>query len=138
MPRPRGCRHGSSVRRDAEPGPSFSRSVSGGSMQMRQGTLVLAFALGTGAIAGLPAQGVDSHCTDPAIVGVTLHGGDACQKVADLFNYMNMQIGTWVAGGNPTLGQGGTLGGLGHVSVGVRANVMEATLPAVDEIQVQS
>ena len=65
----------------------------------------------------------------PAIVGVAHQGGDACQKVADLFNYMNMQLGTWVAGGNPTLGQGGTLGGLGHFSVGVRANVMKATIP---------
>ena len=69
-------------------------------MDIRHGTLVLALALGTGATAALPAQSIDSHCTDPAIVGVTLHGGDACQKVADLFNYMNMQIGTWVAGGN--------------------------------------
>jgi hypothetical protein len=49
-----------------------------------------------------------------------------------------MQLGTWVAGGNPTLGQGGTLGGLGHISIGVRANVMKATIPSVDEIQVQA
>jgi len=51
---------------------------------------------------------------------------------------MNMQIGTWVAGGNPTLGQGGTLGGLGHFAVGVRANVMKASIPRVDDIQVQT
>ncbi len=107
-------------------------------MNVRHGTLVFAFALGIGATAALPAQTVDSHCTDPAIVGANLHGGDACQKVADLFNYMNVQIGTWVAGGNPTLGQGGTLGGLGHFAVGVRANVMRATIPKVNEITVQS
>ncbi len=107
-------------------------------MDIRHGTLVLALALGTGATAALPAQSIDSHCTDPAIVGVTLHGGDACQKVADLFNYMNMQIGTWVAGGNPTLGQGGTLGGLGHFAVGVRANVMKASIPKVNDISVAS
>ncbi|MBA2685369.1 MAG: hypothetical protein H0U66_12855 [Gemmatimonadaceae bacterium] len=104
-------------------------------MDIRHGSLVVAFALG--AAAALPAQSIDPHCTDPSIVGVAHQGGDACQKVADLFNYMNMQIGTWVAGGNPTLGQGGTLGGLGHFAVGVRANVMKATIPKVDEINVQ-
>jgi len=104
-------------------------------MDIKHGWLVVAFALG--AAAALPAQSIDPHCSDPAIVGVAHQGGDACQKVADLFNYMNMQLGTWVAGGNPTLGQGGTLGGLGHFSVGVRANVMKATIPNVDQIQVQ-
>jgi len=104
-------------------------------MDIKHGSLVVAFALG--AAAALPAQSIDPHCSDPAIVGVAHQGGDACQKVADLFNYMNMQLGTWVAGGNPTLGQGGTLGGLGHFSVGVRANVMKATIPNVDQIQVQ-
>jgi hypothetical protein len=104
-------------------------------MDIRRGSLLVAFALG--AAAALPAQSIDPHCSDPSIVGVAHQGGDACQKVADLFNYMNMQLGTWVAGGNPTLGQGGTLGGLGHFSVGVRANVMKATIPNVDQIQVQ-
>lgn len=104
-------------------------------MDIRHGTLVLACALGTAAT--LPAQSIDPHCTDPSIVGITHSGGDACQKVADLFNYMNMQLGTWVAGGNPTLGQGGTLGGLGHFSAGVRVNVMKATIPRVGDIQVQ-
>lgn len=104
-------------------------------MDIKHGWLVVAFALG--AAAALPAQSIDPHCSDPAIVGVAHQGGDACQKVADLFKYMNMQLGTWVAGGNPTLGQGGTLGGLGHFSVGVRANVMKATIPNVDQIQVQ-
>ena len=104
-------------------------------MDIRHGSLVVACALG--AAAALPAQSIDPHCSDPSIVGIAHQGGDACQKVADLFNYMNMQLGTWVAGGNPTLGQGGTLGGLGHFSVGVRANVMKATIPNVDQIQVQ-
>jgi hypothetical protein len=104
-------------------------------MDIRHRTFLVACALSTAAT--LPAQSIDPHCTDPAIVGITHQGGDACQKVADLFNYMNMQLGTWVAGGNPTLGQGGTLGGLGHFSVGVRANVMKATIPNVDQIQVQ-
>ncbi|MBK5188020.1 MAG: hypothetical protein JJD97_07225 [Gemmatimonadaceae bacterium] len=105
-------------------------------MDIRHGTFMVACALGLAS--ALPAQSIDPHCTDPAIVGIANQGGDACQKVADLFNYMNMQLGTWVAGGNPTLGQGGTIGGLGHFAVGVRANVMKATIPSVDEIHVQS
>ena len=35
---------------------------------------------------------------------------DACQKAVDLFQYMAPQLGTVIAGGNATLGQGGTLG----------------------------
>jgi hypothetical protein len=107
-------------------------------MKIRYGTLLVAFALGMAPAIALPAQAIDSHCTDPGIIGPTHQGGDACQKVADLFNYMNMQLGTWVAGGNPTLGQGGTLGGAGHISVGLRVNAMKATIPSVDEIQVQA
>ncbi len=103
-------------------------------MNIRYGTLLVVSALGFAT--ALPAQTIDSHCTDPAIVGTAHQGGDACQKVADLFKYMNMQLGTWVAGGNPTLGQGGTLGGPGHIAVGLRANVMRATIPAVDQIHV--
>lgn len=105
-------------------------------MNIRHAACILACAAGS--TAALPAQSIDPHCSDPAIVGVAHEGGDACQKVADLFNYMNMQLGTWVAGGNPTLGQGGTLGGPGHFAVGVRANVMKATIPAVDDIQVRT
>jgi len=104
-------------------------------MDTRCRMLIAAFSLGS-AVA-LPAQSIDPHCSDPSIVGAGQEGGDACQKVADLFNYMNMQLGTWVAGGNPTLGQGGTLGGLGHFAVGVRANVTKATIPKVNDIQVQ-
>jgi hypothetical protein len=102
-------------------------------MRIRHSTTLIVSALGIAA--ALPAQSIDSRCTDPGIVGTAHQGGDACQKVADLFTYMNMQLGTWVAGGNPTLGQGGTLGGLGRISVGLRVNAMKATIPSVDGIQ---
>ncbi len=105
-------------------------------MVTRHGIAVIA--LFFGAASTLPAQAIDPHCADPAVVGTLHQGGDACQKVADLFNYMNMQLGTWVAGGNTTLGQGGALGGLGHFAIGVRANVMRATIPSVNDIQVQT
>ncbi|MBX6331981.1 MAG: hypothetical protein IRY91_09045 [Gemmatimonadaceae bacterium] len=77
------------------------------------------------------AQQVDAQCSDISKVGAGLAGGDACQKAVDLYRYMNIQLGTLIAGGNATLGQGGTLGGLGHFAVDVRANVMRANVPDV-------
>src|SRR6476469_10905203 len=59
---------------------------------------------------------------------------DACQKAIDLFKYMAPQLGTLIAGGNPTLGQGGNLGGLGHFSLGLRVNVLQGSLPQVQDV----
>jgi hypothetical protein len=59
---------------------------------------------------------------------------DACQKAIDLFQYLAPQLGTMIAGGNPTLGQGGTLGGLGHFSAGLRVNVLQGSLPQVQNV----
>lgn len=75
---------------------------------------------------------IDSRCTDPALVGESNEGQDACQKAIDLLNYMTPQLGTLIAGGNATIGQGGTLGGLGHFALSVRANAMRASLPDID------
>ena len=63
---------------------------------------------------------------------------DACQKAIDLFQYLAPQLGTSIAGGNPTLGQGGTLGGLGHFSAGLRVNVVQGDLPQVDNLSVST
>ncbi len=54
---------------------------------------------------------------------------DACQKAIDLFQYMAPQLGISITGGNATLGQGGALGGPGHFSLGLRANVLSGDLP---------
>lgn len=54
---------------------------------------------------------------------------DACQKAIDLFQYLAPQLGTVLAGGNATLGQGGGLGGPGHFSLGVRVNALQGSLP---------
>src|SRR5438874_8473005 len=59
---------------------------------------------------------------------------DACQQAIDLFQYMAPQLGTAIAGGNATLGQGGALGGIGHFTIGVRANVVDGTIPQVDKL----
>ena len=75
---------------------------------------------------------LDPRCNDPDLVGSANEGQDACQKALDLLNYMTPQLGTLIAGGNATIGQGGTLGGLGHFAVSVRGNVMRATLPDIE------
>lgn len=55
---------------------------------------------------------------------------DACQKMTDFAAFFAPILGTSLVGGNTTLGQGGSLGGLGHFAVGVRANIMTSgTLP---------
>ena len=56
---------------------------------------------------------------------------DACQQAYDLFQFMAPQLGLALAGGNATLGTGSTLGGLGHFSIGVRANAFQGKLPQV-------
>lgn len=59
---------------------------------------------------------------------------DACQKTIDLFQYMAPELGVSMTGGNATLGQGGALGGLGHVVVSVRGNVLQGSIPKVDQV----
>jgi hypothetical protein len=59
---------------------------------------------------------------------------DACQKAIDLFQYLAPQLATTVAGGNATLGQAGSLGGLGHFSAGFRVNALQGSLPEVQNV----
>src|SRR5215468_9205990 len=61
---------------------------------------------------------------------------DGCQQAIDLFKYMVPQLGVAMTGGNATLGQSSTLGGLGHFSLGIRANVIQGTVPRVDSVTV--
>jgi len=72
------------------------------------------------------------------VVQSQLQGGDGCQKAIDLYQYLNTQLGTLVAGGNASLGQGGTLGGLGHFSVGARVNLLNASIPDVQGVNVST
>lgn len=81
------------------------------------------------ALASAPAaaQGVSSQCT-------TTVSQDACQKTIDVFQYLAPQLGVVIAGGNATLGSGSTLGGLGHIYISGRANVVSADIPQVDKV----
>lgn len=85
------------------------------------------------------AQTIDDQCPPGSsnIAGEpdnTKIAQDACQKAIDLFKYLAPQLGAVLAGGNPTQGVSGTLGGLGHFSLGLRANAMHGWLPQVDRV----
>jgi hypothetical protein len=62
---------------------------------------------------------------------------DACQKVADLFAFLTPQLGATIAGGNPTLGQGGNLGAFGRLSFGVRFTGVRGHLPRPEPVAVR-
>jgi hypothetical protein len=79
------------------------------------------------------AQGGTNQC--PGGTPQQTAAQDACMQAYDLYQFMAPQLGISLAGGNATLGQGSTLGGLGHFSVGVRANVIQGSLPEVDKFQ---
>src|SRR5689334_2116517 len=102
--------------------------------------LLVWFAIVGLAATSVSAQGIDTQRCPPGTVsglGVPDQqraSQDACQKAIDLFQYMAPQLGTLIAGGNPTLGQGGTLGGLGHFSAGLRVNVLQGSLPQVQDV----
>jgi hypothetical protein len=93
--------------------------------------LVVAVSL---AAAPLYAQGLDPQCAPGATaIHPNTITSDACQKAVDLFQYMAPQLGISLAGGNPVLGQGGTVGGLGHFRVDLRANGLLGSLPKVQD-----
>ena len=85
------------------------------------------------------AQAQDkTRCPDGAatagIPNTAMASQDACQKALDLFAYLAPQLGTSIAGGNATLGQGGTLGGLGHFLIDIRVNAVQGSIPQVDQV----
>ena len=64
----------------------------------------------------------------------SLPARDACQKSVDLLGYFAPQLGALVAGGNTELGRGGTTGGPGHFSIGVRVNALRSPVPRVEDV----
>ena len=100
-------------------------------------SLFFIFAAAFLASSSLDAQGpVDTGRCPPGTVSGPLNTPDqaratqdACQKAIDLFQYLAPQLGIAITGGNATLGQGGTLGGLGHFSIGLRVNAVRGSLP---------
>ncbi|MBK6487919.1 MAG: hypothetical protein IPF98_13835 [Gemmatimonadetes bacterium] len=58
---------------------------------------------------------------------------DACQKAIDLLQFMAPQLGMALTGGNAVSGEHSALRGLGHLSIGLKVNALEAGLPRVDQ-----
>lgn len=59
---------------------------------------------------------------------------DACRKTVDLVNFLTPQLATAQAGGNATLGQGGSLGGFGKFVLDLRATAVNGSLPKFDNV----
>ena len=89
---------------------------------MRFRSIALVSMLSFAALGSARAQTPDPQCS-----GGTLQ--DACQQTVDLFRYMVPQLGISMTGGNTTLAQGGSLGGLPHFAIGIRGNVLQGSLP---------
>jgi hypothetical protein len=96
---------------------------------MKLRSFVALGSIGAIALTAAPAgaQGISSQCTSTI-------SQDACQKAIDVFNYLSPQLGVVIAGGNATLGAGSALGGLGHVYVSGRANLVSADVPQINEV----
>jgi|SRR5690242_19315596 len=79
---------------------------------------------------GLGAQDLSSpKCAAGSPGSITQIGQDACQQAYDIYQLIAPQLGLALAGGNATAGAGSVLGGLGHFSLGIRANVFSGLLP---------
>src|SRR5688572_15325357 len=91
----------------------------------------LAILAASATVAGAQGGGAaaSSSCT-----GIS---ADACQQAIDFFQYMAPQLGTAITGGNTTLAQGGSLGGMRfgiipRIAVGVRVNAVQGNVPNFD------
>ena len=87
------------------------------------------------AISSLGAQTtpISPSCPGGAVGSAAQVTQDACQQAIDLFNYMRPQLGIAIAGGNATLGQAGSLGGLPHFTIGLRGNVLQGSVPTIQQ-----
>jgi hypothetical protein len=88
-------------------------------------TLASFLAVGTAQAQGGGAT-AHSSCVGPA--------ADACQQAVDFFQYMAPQLGTAMTGGNTTLAQGGSMGGMRfgiipRFALGVRVNAVQGNRP---------
>lgn len=89
------------------------------------GLLVVAAASAGAQASSCPAGG-DANTIGGARANVVR---DACIMGSDVFQLLGPQLGLALAGGNATLGQGGTLGGFPHFVVSVRGNILGGDLP---------
>lgn len=83
-------------------------------------------------IAGAQGGTIDPQCSAGTVTSRATQ--DACQKAVDVFQFMAPQLGASLIGGNIVQGEVGGLGGLGHLSVGIRGNVLRGRVPDVAAI----
>jgi hypothetical protein len=95
---------------------------------------LVALCAALGAPRAAAAQGggaIDAQCgTATSNARITQ---DACQKAIDILQFMAPQLGAMLTGGNAVLGEHSALRGLGRVSLGLKVNGLEASLPRVDQ-----
>jgi hypothetical protein len=99
--------------------------------------LVLALSvLSCFSISAAQAQGGVNSCPGGSVINVASQ--DACQMAVDVFQFLAPQLGLGLTGGNATLGRGSALGGPGHFSIGVRANVFQGDVPDIEQFPTPS
>ncbi|MFN9795529.1 MAG: hypothetical protein ACK57A_04525 [Gemmatimonas sp.] len=76
----------------------------------------------------LGAQTTAGTCATANIGGFS--GEDACVKARDIFAFVMPQVGVALSGGNPVLGEGGTLGGGGKRALSLRVTAVDGRVPA--------
>ncbi len=106
-------------------------------MHHRTSAASLAVGLLAAAALGAPALHAQSTGQFAPCVGQG-DATDACQKAADLFAFLAPQISASIAGGNATLGQGGTMGGLGRFALTIRASGLPGELPNIEDMTVST
>jgi len=84
--------------------------------------------------AAAAAQGgtVNPACSDPAFVGPTLQGGNACQIIYDMFGYGAQQYASAAAGGNQEIGRADAIGGFLSWRVGMQLTGATVDVPTPD------
>ena len=75
-------------------------------------------------ITALPASAQVPECS-----AYVSNAQRVCQAAVDGTRAFHPVMGVLVSGGNPTIGSAGTLGGLGHASLTLRANAVQVALP---------
>jgi hypothetical protein len=88
--------------------------------------LLAAAVLGVTVGASAGAQSSPDCTVSPATFGNAL---DVCRKASDLFAFVVPQFGVALAGGNPVLGEGGTLGGWPKRTVTLRVTAVDGRMP---------
>ena len=73
------------------------------------------------------AQTTAGNCTVVSFSG--LSGADVCTKARDIFAFVMPQVGVALSGGNPVLGEGGTMGGWGKRAVSLRVTAVDGFVP---------